>query len=83
MNLSRHVLLVCCNLILAGTLPALADIKGPNGEKCDSTKTKVEHTIKNVKYICDQCTFSKCDAAGKEINKCTVTNHWTNCAEKK
>jgi hypothetical protein len=82
MKLAPCILLVSFNLTLAGAASA-AEAKGPNGEKCDSIKTKVEHTIKNIKYTCDQCTFSKCDASGKEINKCTVTNHWLNCVEKK
>jgi hypothetical protein len=79
-----HAVLVYGFLALVGMSSALADIKGPNGEKCDSTETNVKHDIKDKPgkhYTCDKCVFSKCDAKGKEINKCQITTHWTNCVE--
>ena len=72
---------VCGSLILAAALSASADIKGPNGEKCDSTETNVKHDIKGKQYTCDKCIFSKCDASGKTISNCRVVTHWPNCVE--
>lgn len=58
-----------CLLILAGVVPAAAEIKGPNGEKCATTATGVEHSKDGVGYLCDKCTVLKCDASGKELKK--------------
>jgi hypothetical protein len=77
-------LLLSAALAFAAALPASADIKGPNGEKCDTATPGLKHDIKGKHYTCDKCVFSKCDASGKTIDleKCRqVVTHWTNCVE--
>jgi hypothetical protein len=76
-----RVCFVCGFLVLVGALSASADIKGPNGEKCNSTEPNVKHDIKGKHYTCDKCVFSKCDTSGKAISNCQIVTHWVNCVE--
>ncbi|HTN71142.1 MAG TPA: hypothetical protein VMO00_08630 [Methylomirabilota bacterium] len=67
-------------LVLWGVaLPASAEPKGPNGEKCDSSETGVKHDIKGQSYTCDKCVYTKCDSSGKQISNCQTVTHWSNC----
>jgi len=80
MYIVRSILIISA-LIAVPVGSAFADIKGPNGEKCDSSSSGVKHDIKDKHYTCDKCTFSKCDASGNKIDKCQVVTHWANCVE--
>ena len=44
MKPSDNILFACCLLIFAGEVPAAAEIKGPNGEKCATSATGVERS---------------------------------------
>jgi hypothetical protein len=63
----------------AGT--AVADITGPNGEKCDSTESQVKHDINGKHYICDKCVILSCDTSTTQMKDCKKTTHWVNCTE--
>lgn len=80
-NYYKKVLIACAlGLAVSGwALPAAAEPKGPNGEKCDSSQTGVKHDIKGVSYTCDMCTFTKCDASGGQISNCQKVTHYSNC----
>src|SRR5689334_22894381 len=76
-----HTVLIS-GLLLAGTFgAAMADIKGPKGEKCESTETKISHKIKDKPYICDKCVYSQCDTSGGKIDKCARVTYYDNCTE--
>jgi hypothetical protein len=75
--------LLLCSLLFAAPLPALAEQKGPNGEKCESSATNVKHDISGKHYTCDKCVFLKCAVSGDRIDlsKCQQVTHWSNCVE--
>jgi hypothetical protein len=57
----------------------MAEPKGPNGQKCDSSETGVKHDIKGKHYTCDKCVVSNCSTSGGQISNCTKTTYWSNC----
>ena len=77
--LKLKVLLFSCALILAAIGSAVAEPKGPNGEKCDSSETGVKHTINGKEYTCDKCVYLKCDTSGGSISNCQRVTNWSNC----
>jgi hypothetical protein len=74
-----NVLLICAGLILSLLEYAVAEPKGPSGEKCDSSETNVKHAINGKQYTCDKCVFTKCDSSGSTISNCQTVTHWSNC----
>jgi len=71
---------IAVGLAISGmALPAKAEPKGPNGEKCSSSETGVKHDIKGVTYTCDKCVYSKCDTSGGQISNCQQVTYWSNC----
>jgi hypothetical protein len=66
-------------VLAAGAGVALADITGPNGEKCDSTESQVKHDINSKHYICDKCVILSCDTSTNQMKDCKQTTHWVNC----
>jgi len=58
---------------------AVAEPKGPNGQKCDSSETNVKHTINGKQYTCDRCVYTTCDSSGSTISNCRTVTNWTNC----
>jgi hypothetical protein len=44
------VLLLCGTLVLSLSVLVMAEPKGPNGEKCDSSETGAKHDIKGKTY---------------------------------
>jgi hypothetical protein len=73
--------LFCGLIMVAGAGTALADITGPNGEKCDSTESQVKHDIDGKHYVCDKCVILSCDTSTKELKDCKQTTYWVNCTE--
>jgi hypothetical protein len=71
--------LLCSLLVVAASVPAAAEPKGPNGETCSESKTGVQHEIKGKMYSCDSCTYSKCDTSGSTVSNCTKTTYYSNC----
>jgi hypothetical protein len=78
----RHgaVLSLFCLVLMVGiSASAVAEPKGPNGEKCTSSETGVKHDIKGKHYTCDKCVVSSCSTSGGQISNCTSTTYWSNC----
>jgi hypothetical protein len=67
--------------MLGLSAPAMAEPKGPSGQKCDSSETNVKHDIKGKHYTCDKCVVSSCSTSGGQISNCTKTTYWSNCVE--
>ena len=74
-----NVLLICAGLITSVLDYAVAEPKGPNGQKCDSSETNVKHTISGKQYTCDKCVYTTCDSSGSTISNCRTVTNWTNC----
>jgi hypothetical protein len=51
------VLLLCGTLVLSLSVLVMAEPKGPNGEKCDSSETGAKHDIKGKTYTYDKVYF--------------------------
>ena len=75
-----RIVILYCVFCFALLTSAVAEPKGPNGEKCNSSDTGVKHTINGKNYTCDKCVVLKCSGSGSQINNCTSTTYWTNCS---
>lgn len=75
------VLLLSAAIVASTAMPASAEPKGANGETCTSSKTGVKRTIQGKAYVCDSCTYSKCDTIGGSISNCRLVTHYSNCSE--
>lgn len=78
-----NVLALCALFVLATAIPAAADVKGPKGEKCESTESNVKHDISGKHYTCDKCIYMGCKdpgAAGTKL-QCGKVTYWANCVE--
>lgn len=75
----KTLLLACLLAFALVPTAALAEIKGPNGQACNSSESNVKHDIKGKSYSCDKCVILSCSAGGDQLENCTSTTHWSNC----